>query len=300
MTPTQALLAALKGRTRLINDTTTEVRALLTRAERDIVATLAAAPTDYQAWRLPQLLAEIRRVLAATGTEAAAVAVAGQDAAWRGGGAMVDDTLAALTAAPAAVSVRALLPAIDTTQLEAMRAFLSEKISGVPLEAINAINTELGLVTIGARSPFDAVKEVSAILKADTLRRATTIVHTELGRAYSTAGQIRMEQAAQLVPGLRKRWIWSGKLSPRPEHLAINGDVKPVDKPFLLEGGQVQMMYPHDPSAPARHTINCGCVSVPVLDDDNPYKLKSTIKDPDADDKRRSRAALRKATSPGQ
>lgn len=300
MTPTQALLAALKGRTRLINDTTAEVRALLTRAERDIVATLAAAPTDYQAWRLPQLLAEIRRVLAATGTEAAAVAVAGQDAAWRGGGAMVDDTLAALTAAPTAVSVRALLPAIDTTQLEAMRAFLSEKISGVPLEAINAINTELGLVTIGARSPFDAVKEVSAILKADTLRRATTIVHTELGRAYSTAGQIRMEQAAQLVPGLRKRWIWSGKLSPRPEHLAINGQIQPADKPFLLEGGAVQMMYPHDPSAPARHTINCGCVSVPVLDDDNPYKLRSTIKDPDADDKRRSRAALRKATSPGQ
>ena len=36
--------------------------------------------------------------------------------------------------------------------------------------------------------------------------RALTLIRTELGRAYSLAGQQRMEQAAEVLPGLRKQW----------------------------------------------------------------------------------------------
>ena len=42
MTPSEAINAAMKGRTRLINGTLAELRALLQQAERDILALLAA------------------------------------------------------------------------------------------------------------------------------------------------------------------------------------------------------------------------------------------------------------------
>lgn len=258
MTPTQAATAALKGRTRLINGTTAEIRALLLAAQKQIAAILAGAPSDYQQWYLPQLQTEIRRVLASTAGEAAAVADAGQVAAWRGGSALVDSVMAAS-------GVSAALPQIDPRQLTAMRSFLTGKVRDITTDAANAINSQLGLVVIGAQTPFDAVKQVSTILKSNTARRATTIVHTELARAYSTANQVRMEQTAELVPGMKKRWVQSGKLQPRLSHAVIHGQEQLVDEPFVLEGGAVKMMYPHDPTAPARHTINCGCASVPVV-----------------------------------
>lgn len=287
-TPGEAARKGLKGRTRLINDTANEVRRLLEAADRQIAAILAAAPSDYQQWFLPQLQAEIRRVLTTAGGDAAAAVDLGQQAAWRAGSALVDNVTAA-------AGIRSVLPQLDVQQLTAMRSFLTEKIKDVTLDAANAINAQLGLVTIGAQTPFDAVKKVSRILGGDTQRRATKIVHTELGRAYSTANQARMEQMAKLVPGLKKRWVKSGKLNPRHEHVVIHGQEQPIDKPFLLEGGAVKMMYPHDPAAPARHTINCGCASVPVVPKDNPYGFKRTTQDPDADEKARGLAAIKAA-----
>ncbi|AWI78591.1 hypothetical protein CEW87_03975 [Parazoarcus communis] len=292
MTPTEAILAALKGRTRLINGTTDELKALLAEANKQVMAILASAPSDYQQWLLPQLRAEIGRVMEALGTEAAAVVDGGQVAAWRGGSAMVDSSLAAS-------GISAALPQLDVVQLGAMRSFLTEKISGISTEAANRINTQLGLVTMGAQTPFDAIKAVTTTLNEATYKRATTIVHTELNRAFSTANQLRMEQSAEAVPGLKKRWVQSGKREPRPEHVAIHGQEQPVDKPFLLEGGAVKLMYPGDPTGPARHTINCGCVSVPVVPKDNPYGLKRTTKDPADAEKARARAALKAAQSKG-
>lgn len=296
MTPSEAINAAMKGRTRLINGTLDELRALLQQAERDILALLAALPSDYQAWYLPQLQAEIRRALEGLANEAAAAVDAGQVTAWRQGSAMVDSVLAA-----SAVSV--VIPQIDPRQLSAMRQFLTEKIKDVSLEAANLINSQLGLVVIGAQNPFDAVKSVSKILGETTLRRGTTIVSTELNRAFSAANQLRMEQSAQYVPGLQKKWLRSGKREPRPEHVAIHGQVQPVDKPFVLEGGAVKMMQPGDPSAPARHTINCGCASVPVVPKDNPYGIKRTIVDEiadnDAAENERARELVRNAARQG-
>lgn len=296
MTPSEAINAAMTGRTRLINGTLAELRALLQQAERDILALLAALPSDYQAWYLPQLQAEIRRALEGLANEAAAAVDAGQVTAWRQGSAMVDSVLAA-----SAVSV--VIPQIDPRQLSAMRQFLTEKIKDVSLEAANLINSQLGLVVIGAQNPFDALQSVSKILGETTLRRGTTIVSTELNRAFSAANQLRMEQSAQYVPGLQKKWLKSGKREPRPEHVAIHGQVQPVDKPFVLEGGAVKMMQPGDPSAPARHTINCGCAAVPVVPKDNPYGIRRTIVDEiadnDAAENARARELVRNAARQG-
>ena len=52
-----------------------------------------------------------------------------------------------------------------------------------------------------------------------------------------------------------------GKPHPRINHLAADGQVQDVTKPFKLGGAK--LMYPHDPAAPASETILCGCTMVP-------------------------------------
>lgn len=284
MTPTQAALAAIKGRAALINTTGAELRRLLQEADARVLAVLLAAPSDYQLWYLPQLRTEIARVLQGLGAEASAAVDVGQVQAWRQGVMLVNGVLTA-----SGVSV--VLPSIDVQQLTAMRSFLTEKMKDVAADALSAINTQLGLVVIGAQTPFDAMKAISTTLKTDTYRRAWTVTRTELGRAFSTANQIRMEEAADRVPGLQKRWIKSGKLEPRATHVAIHGQVRDVAKPFDLEGGAVQMMYPHDPRAPARHTINCGCVAVPQVPG-----WQRTMREANTEELARARAALKANT----
>ncbi len=69
-----------------------------------------------------------------------------------------------------------------------------------------------------------------------------------------------------------KVWRRSGKAHPRLSHALTDGQRRPWDKPFILgvqvvaepePTGGVRMMHPHDPAAPAKETINCGCVCVP-------------------------------------
>lgn len=248
----------VRERTRLINDTTAEIGRILTQAAAEITRVLANQPSDYQRWYLPQLMTEIERVLRESGAQAGRAAAEGQVAVTSAGGAMIDEAFRA-------ASVTVFVPRVSNTQLQAMRSFLTEKIRGVTIAVANDINTQLGLVTVGAQSPFDAVREVQMLLGESTRQRAGMIVHTELARGFSAASFERLRQASDFVPGLQKKWRKSGKLRPRLDHVAINNQVRKWDEPFVLRGGQVTMMYPHDPAAPASETINCGCVMLPVV-----------------------------------
>ena len=102
-----------------------------------------------------------------------------------------------------------------------------------------------------------------ALLKSGGRSRALTLIRTELGRAYSLAGQQRMEQAAEVLPGLKKQWRRSGKLRARLTHDAIDGQLRDADKPFSAAGAS--LLFPRDPAGPAAETVNCG-LSVASLD----------------------------------
>ena len=84
--------------------------------------------------------------------------------------------------------------------------------------------------------------------------RALTVARTEIGRAYSVAGQARMAQAMEELPGLRKQWRRSGKIHSRLTHDLADGQVQPVDEPFRVSGRRI--MFPRDPAAPPSETIN--------------------------------------------
>lgn len=252
---------ALREASRIVAETESEIRRLLGLAAAEVSATLAASPSEWQAWYLPQLQASIRDTLVKYGEVAASSAAAAHASA-------VD---AAGDAVAATLRVRAgvVLPAIQTAQLDGMKTFLTSKIRDISLDLTNRVNQELGLVIIGSKSPFEAMKAVEARLGGG-IDRAATIVTTEVMRAYSAGAQGQAEKYFDQFGLVSwKTWRKSGKLAPRVNHVIIDGQRRRFDQPFSLNGGLVKLMWPRDPKAPAKETINCGCVALyrPADDD---------------------------------
>lgn len=250
-------MAQLKQQIALIGDTEGEIIRLLKVAAEDIARTLAGAPTEFQSWRLTQLQAEVTRVLGEFEAAATAKASSAMGTSWDNGLALVDKPLEAAAVAYSPV-------ALDGTALQGMRAFTTSKISGVTADMANKVNSELANVMLGMLTPHEAMTKVRELIGSGGEKRATMIVRTELGRAWSTATQARMEQARTQVKALKKQWRKSGKRLARHRHEAIDGQIREVDEPFLLENG-VKIMFPRDPKAPAAEAISCGCMSLPYV-----------------------------------
>ena len=250
---------------RIQRATTVEVTRLLKRAEKDIRSALAGAPSDYQAFVLPQLQASVRTALRTLGTGAGESLSRGAAHAFEAGIDTVERPLDAALGLDSQGDFRiaALLPQVDTSQLLAMRSFLTHKMADVSVTLANRVNAELGLAIIGTRSVGETTGRVAALLKTGR-SRALTLIRTELGRAYSLAGQQRMEQAAEVLPGLKKQWRRSGKLRARLTHDAIDGQLRDADKPFSAAGAS--LLFPRDPAGPAAETVNCGCQSLPWME----------------------------------
>ena len=66
-----------------------------------------------------------------------------------------------------------------------------------------------------------------------------------------------------MLPGLQKQWRRSGKIHSRASHDRADGQGRPVVKPLDVAG--VQLRFPRDPRGPAKHSINCGCTSLPFM-----------------------------------
>lgn len=265
-TPEQkAFLAAIKQRLAergaLMLATETSVIEQLKAARAQILEQLASQPGDFAQWRLPQLLAQIDAVLDGALGRAATTADAGLRSAWQQGEDFIDKPLAA-----GGLAVETQLPLLDVTVLQQMRAFAAMRFKDVATEAATKIGRQLGLVTLGAQTPFEAIKQIQALLGNETPRRATTIVRTEVSRAFALASDQRLTQAAAKVPGLQKQWRRSGKIHSRWTHDLMDGQVVDAGKTFKvpsMEGGFDMMLHPHDPTAPADQNINCGCIALP-------------------------------------
>lgn len=263
----KAFEAALKerlqerARTQLAGDQA--VLKLLVDARTKIMELLAAQPSDVQRWQLSRLLQQIQDVLSATMGDAGLSFDRSALEAWQQGEDSVDKPLAA---AGQAVELR--LPLLDTRVLTAMREFGQLRLKDVGTEAGSKIGAQLSRATLGAITPFQAIQQVQQILTGPAAARATTIVRTELSRAFAVAGQQRLAQAADLVPDLQKQWRRSGKIHSRWNHDLMDGQVVGAKAKFKVpnpNGGADMMLCPHDPTAPAEQVINCECVAIPHM-----------------------------------
>jgi hypothetical protein len=235
-----------------------QVAEILAAAGQRIEAQLLGKASDFQQFQLPVIRASITRNMAELTRALEALGITDIDEAWSKGVDLLDRPLAA-----GGVRISAVLPEVDLRQLIAIRSFTVDRMRDVGREAAGRLTTRLGLVIAGEGTPNDAAREIQRTL--DTSRsRALTITRTELGRAFSVATHERQTAARAVLPGLRKQWRRSGKVHSRPSHDVADGQLREVDEPFLVGGHR--LMYPRDPDAPAAETINCGCVSLPMME----------------------------------
>ncbi len=253
----------LRERGRLLLAGQTGMLEILKTVRTEILATLAGLPPDWQQWHLARLLRQIEDVLAGATGKAGALFEGRMQDAWELGVATVDKPLATIGHA-----VELRLAQIDVRQLQQMKAFGTLRLKDVGQEAAGKIGRQLGLVTIGAQTPYQAIQAVQKLLATESPARATMIVQTEVARAFAVAGSDRLHQAAEIVPGLGKQWRRSGKIHSRWYHDIMDGQVVDADKPFKVPnpgGGITLMQCPHDPKAPPEQIIRCGCISLPWM-----------------------------------
>ncbi len=243
--------AAQAERKKLLDDTHDDIVALLRRAQGDIALTLASAPSDYQQWRLTALNLEVDRLLGLFGDQAGDVLSKAAGEAWAGGVAAIDKPFAA-------AGIEMVLPVIDSTQLQAMRTFMVDRIKDVGVQAAQKIKSEIGQALIGIQDIAQTIQKVGSIMGESSVSRVTTIVGDNLSRAWATASFDRAMQSDAVGVEMEKIWRRSGKIHSRLAHDLTDGVRKPINEPFVINGHKI--MYPKDPKAPIEESINCGCV----------------------------------------
>ncbi|MDD2979539.1 MAG: phage minor head protein [Hespellia sp.] len=92
--------------------------------------------------------------------------------------------------------------------------------------------------------------------------QAKRVAVTEVLRAHSVA----REESIQQSPACdEKEWRHTGahKNQPRPNHVAMDGQIVPKSDPFVLigrDGNTYYPMYPRDSILPASESVNCHCI----------------------------------------
>lgn len=265
-----AVRQALRYRALLIKDTEAAVIARLRGAAATMAALLAEQPAEWQQWQLSALQGQVEALLRGLAGDLTTTLNTSLSAGWQAGQAAVDAPIeAARQHTPLEIpSIYMQTPVLSVSILDALRSFTAGRIKDITREAEGAIDRAIGLTVLGSQTPHQTIKAVQATLggtDSATRRRAQTIVRTQVAEAYALAQQARMEQAAQLLPDLRKQWVRSGKIHSRANHDAADGQTVPVAERFKVparsRAGFVLMMHPHDPKAPAGEIINCGCIA---------------------------------------
>lgn len=102
----------------------------------------------------------------------------------------------------------------------------------------------------------------------DEYYKARRAAITEILRAHNVASW----EAAMQTPCIKERqWRHTGahKNEPRENHMAMDGQIVPVDEPFTLEGRNgitYYPMFPVDPDLPPEESINCHCTVLNLVD----------------------------------
>jgi len=160
--------------------------------------------------------------------------------------------------------------AVSEEQLLALQSGTEELITGLSGDMRSKVRVALDQAILGEMTPSQASKRVNSILGVMG-DRGEKIVRTEVGTAFSIAGQIRKEQAQEVVPKLKKQWLTFIDARTRPSHIKINGQIREVDKPYKLyndrTGSWEYPMYPRDPVLEASNRVHCRCDSVAYMEE---------------------------------
>jgi hypothetical protein len=240
---------------------------LLEQARTDVIAQIAQ--TEWQQYRQSELKKEIDLTMRDLADKLGAHLKQAQGDMWEHGIKMTDLALQQ-------VEIYLGIPFLDTRMLLIMQDYSLDLLTGLTRDASRKIGLEITRGLMGQKTPYEVIQTIGNMKDKDGVllsisRRAETIVRTEAGRALEAAAQARREQAAQVVPGLKKQWRHGSSRVARTAHRDIDGQIRDIDKPFDIpatdKAPAAKLMYPRDPAGSAAQTVNCSCYTVPWKED---------------------------------
>lgn len=269
----------IKKASRLEDETVRSSLTFLKDLRRDIKVSITTAE-GWDAVHLPRIKSEINARIKEYQRQLSGYFVVQQDKSWDLGIDFNDEPLQA-------IGVEVGLPVLSDELLAVANTYTADLITGVSTETIDKISTRLNNAILGKESPWKTMKKIDEEVfrikdKKGITWRTERIARTEINRVYSISGQARMEQAAEQLPDLKKRWITSlservrgiGEKRKTPRRSPISGmiidhrkahdQVVKVNEPFIVSGEK--LMFPRDPSGSAQNTVSCECVSVPEVE----------------------------------
>lgn len=113
----------------------------------------------------------------------------------------------------------------------------------------------------------DIRRDLENFHKNMTPSKARTIAQTEVLTAASMGQAAMAEDAAELIPGLRKRWITAGDSRVRDHHKDLDGTSVDIGEKWSNDEGSLR--YPRDVFASAKNRINCRCSWMVVPPNEN-------------------------------
>lgn len=260
---TDILTNILTAQLRRTIDGEEAVRRILDEVRKQVLGEIASVPVEsFTAYRQQQMLAQIERLLYEAEANMRLEVAKGISGAGEAGAAMLPQLASAGGTTLSTMG-------ISSHVVDQIKEFAWGRLTAVRNDAAAKIRAEITLGLLGQKTPHEITSAIAGTLERPGVfqsiaARAEVITKTEMGRAFSMAAQSSFESAIETLPEMQKMWLHAGHpKSPRIYHLNLNGDIKPVDQPFLV--GSVIMMYPRDPKAPVSEIINCGCMHVPYM-----------------------------------
>lgn len=266
--------AALKvsaARYLALEDETVHQMVTALKALREQIAVSLSTAQNFNAMHLKTLLAEVDRAIDAFQAQLGLGLRGNFAQVYQAGG---DSVIAPLQAA----GFRQFFYQPNPAQLNAVMDFSAALVKNITADVRAKIDTQLRLSIMGERTPVDAMRAVTDALGVEAragvwgLRkrpevvkgiaaRSEAIVRTETTRVHNLATQSQLQAQAQQVPDLLKGWAANGDWRTRYDHLIAHQEYNehpiPVNESFIV-GGE-ELMYPGDPSASAKQTVNCRC-----------------------------------------
>jgi len=144
-------------------------------------------------------------------------------------------------------------------QVKHYLALVSARIAGIDATTWDRLAASLG-EGIDAGETINALAgRVRDVFTEATDVRALTIARTEGMGAANAASLSGYEEGG--VEG--KGWLATMDAATRDWHADADGQVVPIDQPFIVDDEPMQ--YPGDPSGSAENTVNCRCYCTPEV-----------------------------------
>jgi len=256
----------LKQADKLDDAAVKRVLEILRQARKDVAAAIVHAGSFEQA-NQAAIERAIRNVFDEFARRYIVVLSEEQIKAWDLGQKLVDEPIRTLGIA--AEIKLAALPQLSVELLSVMQGLTADLVTKVSDEARGVIMFEVRRALLSGQSITDVIKNIGGAITRGRFKtiadRAEFIARTETNRALNMATQLRGEQLAKAVVGVKKFWIHSADNRVRPSHEAVGratnpafgGAPIPINQKFTVGGYKAK--GPHDPSLPANETINCRC-----------------------------------------